>query len=87
MLVSFSHAIYIYRTLFCEKYIVPRTTAAGKYISLYRKIRDNGHYIHPVDSGGGNNGGANIGVTSTDDANDDGKGAETVAGKLCSIQE
>lgn len=36
------------RTLFCEKYIIPRTTAAGKYISLYRKIRDHGHYIHPV---------------------------------------
>uniref|UniRef100_A0A336MCY6 CSON015401 protein n=1 Tax=Culicoides sonorensis TaxID=179676 RepID=A0A336MCY6_CULSO len=28
------------RTQFCEKFIVPRTTAAGKYISLYRKIRD-----------------------------------------------
>ncbi|KAJ6646399.1 MKRN2 opposite strand protein [Pseudolycoriella hygida] len=37
------------KTLFCEKYICPRTTAAGKYISLYRKIRDNGHYIHPTD--------------------------------------
>jgi hypothetical protein len=34
------------KTLFCEKYIVPRTTAAGKYISLYRKIRDQGYYIH-----------------------------------------
>lgn len=34
------------RTKFCERYIVPRTTAAGKYISLYRKIRDNGFYIH-----------------------------------------
>lgn len=33
------------RTLFCEKYIVPRTTSAGKYISLYRKIRDQGFYI------------------------------------------
>lgn len=34
------------RTTFCERYIVPRTTAAGKYISLYRKIRDHGFYIH-----------------------------------------
>lgn len=34
------------RTIFCERYIVPRTTAAGKYISLYRKIRDHGFYIH-----------------------------------------
>lgn len=33
------------RMLFCEKYIVPRTTTAGKYISLYRKIRDQGFYI------------------------------------------
>lgn len=36
------------RTQFCEKFIVPRTTAAGKYISLYRKIRDGGYYIHPT---------------------------------------
>lgn len=34
------------RNTFCEHYIIPRTTAAGKYISLYRKIRDNGFYIH-----------------------------------------
>lgn len=34
------------RTTFCEKFIVPRTIVAGKYISLYRKIRDNGFYIH-----------------------------------------
>lgn len=34
------------RTTFCERYIVPRTTAAGKYISLYRKIRDHGFHIH-----------------------------------------
>lgn len=34
------------RTTFCEHYIIPRTTAAGKYISLYRKIRDHGFYIH-----------------------------------------
>lgn len=25
---------------------MPRTTAAGKYISLYRKIRDQGMYLH-----------------------------------------
>lgn len=31
---------------FCERYICPRTVVAGKYISLYRKIRDHGHYIH-----------------------------------------
>lgn len=38
------------RTTFCERYIVPRTTAAGKYISLYRKIRDHGFYIHHASS-------------------------------------
>lgn len=27
------------RTEFCEKFIIPRTTAAGKYISLFRKLR------------------------------------------------
>lgn len=36
------------RNQFCERYIIPRTTAAGKYISLYRKIRDHGYYIHPI---------------------------------------
>lgn len=36
------------KTYFCEKYIVPRTTTAGKYISLYRKIRDYGLYTHSV---------------------------------------
>lgn len=34
------------RTTFCEHYIIPRTTAAGKYISLYRKIRDHGYFVH-----------------------------------------
>ncbi|XP_065356870.1 uncharacterized protein LOC135951199 [Calliphora vicina] len=34
------------KTRFCEKYIVPRTTTAGKYISLYRKLRDAGIYVH-----------------------------------------
>lgn len=34
------------RTVFCEKFIVPRTTSAGKYISLYRKLKDNGYYVH-----------------------------------------
>jgi len=34
------------RTLFCERFICPRTVVAGKYISLYRKIRDQGRYIH-----------------------------------------
>lgn len=34
------------RTSFCERFIVPRTTAAGKYISLYRKLRDVGFYVH-----------------------------------------
>lgn len=36
------------RTNFCEKFIVPRTTSAGKYISLYRKLKDNGHYLHKI---------------------------------------
>ncbi|KAK6619042.1 hypothetical protein RUM44_003424 [Polyplax serrata] len=31
---------------FCEKFILPRTTAAGKYISLYRKLRAVDCYIH-----------------------------------------
>lgn len=55
---------FICRTLFCEKYIVPRTTAAGKYISLYRKIRDHGCYVHSVDTGGvvGGCGGGNGGT-------------------------
>lgn len=34
------------KTMFCEKFIVPRTTSAGKYISLYRKLNDKGYYIH-----------------------------------------
>uniref|UniRef100_A0A336MG95 CSON000030 protein n=1 Tax=Culicoides sonorensis TaxID=179676 RepID=A0A336MG95_CULSO len=41
-------AMIMGKTQFCEKFIVPRTTAAGKYISLYRKIRDGGYYIHPI---------------------------------------
>lgn len=36
------------RTVFCEKFIVPRTTSAGKYISLYRKLKDTGFYVHKV---------------------------------------
>lgn len=36
------------RTAFCEKFIVPRTTSAGKYISLYRKLKDTGYYVHRV---------------------------------------
>lgn len=35
-----------FRTLFCERFICPKTVIAGKYISLYRKIRDQGHYVH-----------------------------------------
>ena len=38
------------RTIFCERYIVPRTTAAGKYISLYRKLKGAGFYIHKTGS-------------------------------------
>ena len=38
------------KTRFCEKYIVPRTTTAGKYISLYRKLRDAGIYVHHTNS-------------------------------------
>ncbi|XP_017075262.2 MKRN2 opposite strand protein [Drosophila eugracilis] len=34
------------KTAFCEQCIVPRTTTAGKYISLYRKIRRSGSYVH-----------------------------------------
>lgn len=47
---TFHFSISLSRTLFCEKFIVPRTIVAGKYISLYRKIRDNGHYIHTSSS-------------------------------------
>uniref|UniRef100_A0A6P4E2S1 MKRN2 opposite strand protein-like n=1 Tax=Drosophila rhopaloa TaxID=1041015 RepID=A0A6P4E2S1_DRORH len=34
------------KTAFCEQCIVPRTRTAGKYISLYRKIRRSGIYVH-----------------------------------------
>ncbi|KAH8391091.1 hypothetical protein KR215_006558, partial [Drosophila sulfurigaster] len=34
------------KTSFCEKYIVPRTTTAGKYISLYRRLRHAGIHVH-----------------------------------------
>ncbi|XP_017022119.1 MKRN2 opposite strand protein [Drosophila kikkawai] len=34
------------KTTFCEQCIVPRTTTAGKYISLYRKLRRSGIYVH-----------------------------------------
>ncbi|KAH8255630.1 hypothetical protein KR038_007641 [Drosophila bunnanda] len=34
------------KTTFCEQCIVPRTTTAGKYISLYRKLRRSGMYVH-----------------------------------------
>ncbi|XP_070133146.1 MKRN2 opposite strand protein [Drosophila bipectinata] len=34
------------KTAFCEQCIVPRTTTAGKYISLYRKLRRSGVYVH-----------------------------------------
>ncbi|GLH11807.1 hypothetical protein R5R35_013506 [Gryllus longicercus] len=36
------------RTTFCERFIVPRTTAAGKYISLYRKLKHSNSYVHPT---------------------------------------
>lgn len=40
------------RTLFCETFIVPRAVAAGKYISLYRKLRKNDCVIYnsPMDN-------------------------------------
>lgn len=38
------------RSTFCEQYIIPRTTAAGKYISLYRKIRDHGFYVNALNA-------------------------------------
>ncbi|CAH1977401.1 unnamed protein product [Acanthoscelides obtectus] len=34
------------RTEFCEKYVVPRTTSAGKYISLYRKLKTYQFYVY-----------------------------------------
>ncbi|XP_001356626.1 MKRN2 opposite strand protein isoform X1 [Drosophila pseudoobscura] len=34
------------KTAFCERYIVPRTTTAGKYISLYRRLRRHGVHVH-----------------------------------------
>lgn len=49
LLPFFSHASF--RTLFCERFICPRTVVAGKYISLYRKIRDNGRYVHLSSTG------------------------------------
>ncbi|XP_071453899.1 MKRN2 opposite strand protein [Hetaerina americana] len=42
---SLSEAAAGSRTSFCEKFIVPRTTAAGKYVSVYRRVRNTGHYI------------------------------------------
>ncbi|XP_055838436.1 MKRN2 opposite strand protein [Episyrphus balteatus] len=48
------------KTVFCEKYIVPRTTTAGKYISLYRKLMESGLYMHNVKDGNG--GGGNTGT-------------------------
>lgn len=38
------------RTEFCEKFIIPRTTAAGKYISLFRKLRQSQSqcYVHKM---------------------------------------
>lgn len=72
LIIKLKKKMFFYRTLFCEKYIIPRTTAAGKYISLYRKIRDHGHYIHPVGNIVGN------AVA--------GSGNETIS-KLTSIQE
>ncbi|PSN38459.1 hypothetical protein C0J52_15613 [Blattella germanica] len=38
------------RTAFCENFIIPRTTAAGKYISLYRKLSDLGCYVQRSNS-------------------------------------
>ncbi|CAH1098436.1 unnamed protein product [Psylliodes chrysocephalus] len=35
------------KTNFCEKFIIPRTSSAGKYISLYRRLK-NGIYVHRV---------------------------------------
>uniref|UniRef100_A0A6B2EHX6 MKRN2 opposite strand protein n=1 Tax=Phlebotomus kandelakii TaxID=1109342 RepID=A0A6B2EHX6_9DIPT len=66
------------RTLFCEKYIVPRTTAAGKYISLYRKIRDHGLYIHSSPTNGINSSGSH-GIEKPNTFG--------IGGKLCSIRE
>ncbi|XP_074032923.1 MKRN2 opposite strand protein-like isoform X2 [Leptinotarsa decemlineata] len=34
------------KTTFCEKFIIPRTISAGKYISLYRKLKKTGIYVH-----------------------------------------
>ncbi|KAF5275696.1 hypothetical protein FQA39_LY06808 [Lamprigera yunnana] len=34
------------KTKFCENFIVPRTTSAGKYISLYRKLMDGRFCLH-----------------------------------------
>ncbi|XP_050362310.1 MKRN2 opposite strand protein [Nymphalis io] len=31
--------------LFCKRYVVPRTSAAGKYISLYRQLKRQSYFI------------------------------------------
>ncbi|KAI8427604.1 hypothetical protein MSG28_002097 [Choristoneura fumiferana] len=31
--------------LFCKQYVVPRTSAAGKYISLYRQLKRQDYFI------------------------------------------
>ncbi|XP_049812017.1 MKRN2 opposite strand protein [Schistocerca nitens] len=43
-------AAAVSRTRFCESYIVPQTTTAGKYISLYRKLKKSGCVIHRISS-------------------------------------
>ncbi|CAG9863097.1 unnamed protein product [Phyllotreta striolata] len=35
------------KTVFCENFIIPRTSSAGKYISLYRRLK-NGVYVHRI---------------------------------------
>lgn len=45
------------RQLFCEEFIMPRTTTAGKYISLYRKLRSSAFYVHDADAAAGAGGG------------------------------
>ncbi|XP_049960990.1 MKRN2 opposite strand protein isoform X2 [Schistocerca serialis cubense] len=43
-------AAAVSRTRFCESYIVPQTTTAGKYISLYRKLKKSGCVTHRISS-------------------------------------
>jgi hypothetical protein len=38
------------RKSFCEEILIPLTVPAGKYISLYRRVTENGFYVKEKNS-------------------------------------